>query len=158
MSLARGLFRVWAIAAPVWVIYAADRWHAAYEIDYAHRYATNKAALTEEQRAFCLALHPPATPEPPPPIIDSNSEYEVELRRLSAKVGFDMSPPRAVPPVRAQVPAPDAHCYRDADPPSYDWLAWIVLPPTLGVILVLAALFAVVRSLRWVVSGFASKP
>jgi hypothetical protein len=159
----RGFGRVWLVLGGVWLIFAADQFGAADHINYAVRYYRDPASLRQEQLQWACSQESIQLLEAQRRAEQRSDDFdriarpdslqgrtmEALLRQFKAEQNSDAA--------KAQELAGALQKCRVSfiiQAPEWGWVAWLFLPPTIGVVLVLLIGLAVFQIVRWVLHGF----
>jgi hypothetical protein len=148
-NLHQGLLRLWIVATVLWIVVGSFSVDAPSKIHYAWLYATNRASINEKQLAsdeFLTYSRPPTTMEL------SCEKTESEIRSNTKSTSSN--------PYDALIleMAAKEKCRRverhEPSAPDWSWLAPVLLPPTLGVVVAMFIAWGALALARWVWRGF----
>ena len=161
MSRRRGLTRLWIVGSALWCTGAAWQTDALWQMGYAIDYYTHRQSLETPEKAheICeiskLFSHGPYAPRS----VDRQEQESADSREarehIEKRSGVNLARKIETPAVETFDMRTCVDQYK-AEPPEWRWLAWILLPPTLGVLLLLFGGWAVVAVVRWVLQGFSA--
>lgn len=139
----RGLFRVWLLGTLTWCVLVFVGAHVADKLQYAYQYHANYPKL--ELQAQKAAARSRTSWEQ---VGGEANPYDSIVTRMAAQPA-----PRA-----KQLPVPGSThtVVVKPRPPDWSWVPTMVLPPTIGVLLALGAVWLLIQTGRWVWRGFAA--
>lgn len=165
MNRKTGLFRVWAVGAVIWIVAAAIANYAPRNLNYAYTYHFHYSTLASKENAQSRCeIKFDVTPYErmlQAEEAQAHARSEQFTKRLGVPVREDVRDSfakkeevRKQENERARLAVQSCIANFKPEPPEWEWLAPVLLPPTLGVVAAGLLLWIVFVVARWVWRGF----